>query len=126
MCCPCGRIRRLSTKNRIRNFCFTLIARIMRGKTLHRLSPRHPWLKLARRCHHSFDIVTPSTALLPIEDHIGNRNLPNLSFTGSFKCNYPNQVVTLFNDLAKLVSPRKSQNDQSNDKGVSQFVACGR
>jgi hypothetical protein len=102
-----------------------LIARIIRGKSLYIPSPRHPWLELARRCHHSFDIATPSAALLPIEDHIGNRNLPNLSLTGSLKRNRPNQVITLINGLAEFVSPKKSQNDQSNDKGVAQFVPCG-
>ena len=39
--------------------------------------------------HHSLDIVTPPAALFPIEDHIGDRNLPNLSLTRSLKRNRP-------------------------------------
>jgi hypothetical protein len=43
-------------------------------------------------CHHGLDIVTPSAALLPIEDHMGNRNLPHLSLTESLKGDRPNQA----------------------------------
>jgi hypothetical protein len=122
MGCACGRIRRLPTKNRIRNYCGTLIARIIQGKRLNLSPPRHPWLELAWVSHYGLDIVTPSAALLPIEYHIGNRNLPNLSLIGSLEGNRPNQVVTLINALAELVAPKKSQNDQGNDEGVAQFV----
>jgi hypothetical protein len=74
--------------------------------------------------HHGLDIVTPSAALLPIEDYIGNRNLPNLSLIGSLEGNGPNQVVTLINALAELTTPKQSQNDQSNDESVAHFVPC--
>jgi hypothetical protein len=76
--------------------------------------------------HHGLDIVTPSAALFPIEDHIGNRNLPNLGLIGSLESNRPNQVVTIINALAELMTPRQSQNDQGNDESVAQFVRCGR
>ena len=100
MCCACGRIRRLATKNGIRNYCCTLIAWIIRGKLLYLPLPRRPWLELARISHHSLDIVTPPAALLPIEDHIRYRNLRHLRLTGSLKGNRPDQVVSIINRLA--------------------------
>ena len=42
MCCTCGRIRRLATKNGIRNYCCTLIAWIIRGNFLYLPLPHHP------------------------------------------------------------------------------------
>src|SRR4029453_10266648 len=86
----------------------------------------HPWLKLVWVSHHGLDIVTPSAALRPIEDHIGNRNLPNFSLIGSLEGNRPNQVVAFINALAELINPKQSRNDQSNDECVAQFVPCGR
>jgi hypothetical protein len=76
--------------------------------------------------HHGLDIVTPSAALLAIEDYIGNRNLPDPRLIGSLEGNGPNQVVTLINPLAELRTPKQRQNDQSNDKGIAQLTPCGR
>jgi hypothetical protein len=100
VCGACGRIRRLATKNGIRNYCSALIARIIRGKLLYLPPPRRPWLELARSSHHSLDIVTPPAALLPIENHIGYRNLRHRRLTGSLKGNRPDQVVSIVNCLA--------------------------
>ena len=61
---------------------------------------RRPWLELARMSHHSLDIVTPHSALFPIEDHIGYRNFRHRRLTGSLKGNRPDQVVSIINRLA--------------------------
>jgi hypothetical protein len=73
--------------------------------------------------HHVLDVVTPSADSLPIEDHMGNRNPPNLSLTESLEDNRPNQVVTLVNRLTAFGPPKKNQDDQSNDEecGVAHF-----
>ena len=45
------------------------------------------------------DIVAPSAALLPIEDHVAYCNLRHLRLTGSLKGDRFDQVVTLINRL---------------------------
>src|SRR5262245_61702971 len=79
--------------NRIGNYCRILIARIIWGERLNVSPLGHPWLELARVSHHGLDIVTPSAALLAIEDYIGNRNLLDPRLIGSLEGNGPNQVV---------------------------------
>src|SRR5262245_40530099 len=99
-----------------------MIARIIWGERLNVSQTIHPWLELARVSHHGLHIDTPSAALLAIEYYIGNRNLPDPRLIGSLEGNGPNQVVTLINPLAELRAPKQRQNDQSNDKGIAQFV----
>ena len=52
MCCAYGRIRCLATKNGIRNYCCTLIAWIIRGKSLYLTPFRRPWFELAGMIEH--------------------------------------------------------------------------
>ena len=125
MCCACGWIRCLPTKNRISNYRRTLIARIISGKSGHLLSPRRPWLELSRRCHYCFDRATPFAALLPIEHRIGNRDLPDLGLTGSLKRNRPNQVVALNSCLTKLVAQKSANTIKAMMKLLPSLTRAG-
>src|SRR5262249_60689543 len=75
----------VTRKNGICNSSRLTIAGIIWRKVLHILTPRHPWLKLPRLHHHVFDGVTPSVALLPVQDHMGNCGLTHIRFTRSLK-----------------------------------------
>ena len=60
----CGRIRRLATKNGIRDYGCTLIAWIIRGKLLYLAPPGRPWLEMAGISHRLS--TTYATAIFAI------------------------------------------------------------
>ena len=90
VCCARGRIRNISGKNRIGNPGCTLVTRIVRRKLLHLFASRHPGLKLPRLRYHVLDVVTPSAALLPVQNDIGNCSLALVSLMRSLKGDRPN------------------------------------
>src|SRR4029453_7840651 len=95
-----GGIGYVTGKDAIGNPCCLPIARMFWGDFFNFIAPCHPWLKLPRLRDDLLDLVTPSAALLAIENDMGNGGFADSRLMRSLKGNRPDHVISILKIVA--------------------------